>query len=101
MSCEHEYEYGQRLQSVEDRSKSNSHRLDEVERRQDDLDKLVSSVSVLATKQEQVETDVKEMKSDVKTLLSLPGKRWNSTVEKVAWAIIAAVIAFCLGQFGF
>ena len=96
MDLQHE----ERLTKVEERSKANAHRLDEVERRQDDLDRLVSSVSVLAAKQEQVECDVKEMKTDVKTLLSLPGRRWNDLVEKAVWAIAAAVIAFCLAHFG-
>ena len=95
---EHEYEC--RLIKVEERSKSNSHRLDEVERRQDDLDKLVSSVSVLAAKQEQVETDVKEMKADVKTLIGKPARRWDAMVDKVLWAVVAAVIAFALGRIG-
>ena len=98
MSVEHEYEC--RLTKVEERSKSNSHRLDEVERRQDDLDKLVSSVSVLAAKQEQVETDVKEMKADVKTLIGKPARRWDAMVDKVLWAVAAAVIAFVLGRVG-
>ena len=95
---EHEYEC--RLTKVEERSKSNSPRLDEVERRQDDLDKLVSSVSVLAAKQEQVETDVKEMKADVKTLIGKPARRWDAMVDKVLWAVAAAVIAFVLGRVG-
>lgn len=95
-----EHEYEGRLTKVEERSKSNSHRLDEVERRQDDLDKLVSSVSVLAAKQEQVETDVKEMKADVKTLIGKPARRWDAMVDKVLWAVVAAVIAFMLGRVG-
>ena len=95
-----EHEYEGRLTKVEERSKSNSHRLDEVERRQDDLDKLVSSVSVLAAKQEQVETDVKEMKADVKTLIGKPARRWDAMVDKVLWAVVAAVIAFVLGRVG-
>lgn len=95
-----EHEYEGRLTKVEERSKSNSHRLDEVERRQDDLDKLVSSVSVLAAKQEQVETDVKEMKADVKTLIGKPARRWDAMVDKVLWAVVAAVVAFVLGRVG-
>ena len=55
-----------RLTTVEDRSKSNTKRLDEVERRQDNLDDLVSTVKVLAIREENVETDVKEIKADVK-----------------------------------
>lgn len=95
-----EHEYESRLTKVEERTKSNSHRLDEVERRQDDLDKLVSSVSVLAAKQEQVETDVKEMKADVKTLIGKPARRWDAMVDKILWAVLAAVIAFVLGRIG-
>ena len=29
-----------------------------------------------------------------------PGKRWESIVDKVIWAVLAAVIAFVLGKFG-
>ena len=36
-----------RLTEVEERAKSNSHRLDEVEKKQDNLDKIVSTVAVL------------------------------------------------------
>lgn len=96
MDLEHE----ERLSKVEERSKSNSHRLDEVEKRQDNLDELVSSVSVLATKQEHVESDVKEIKADVKTLTDKPAKRWDSLIDKVIWAVCAAVIAYMLGKIG-
>jgi seryl-tRNA synthetase len=89
-----------RLTEVEQRSKSNSHRLDEVEQRQDNLDKLVASVEVLATKQENVENDVKEIKADVKTLTDKPGKRWDNIVDKLVWAVLAAVVAFFLAKIG-
>lgn len=89
-----------RLTEVEERSKSNTHRLDAVEKRQDDLDRLATSVSLLAEREERVETDVKEIKADVKTLAEKPGKRYDALVEKVAWAVIAAVIAFVLGRIG-
>jgi seryl-tRNA synthetase len=89
-----------RLTEVEQRSKSNSHRLDEVEQRQDNLDKLVASVEVLATKQENVESDVKEIKADVKTLTDKPGKRWDTIVDKLIWAVLAAVLAYFLAKVG-
>ena len=38
-----------RLTEVEDRSKSNQHRLDEMEKRQDDIEELITTVKVLAT----------------------------------------------------
>ena len=96
MDLEHE----RRLTEVEERSKSNSHRLGEVEQRQDKLDELVSTVKVLATREETVENDVKEIKSDVKSLASKPGKRWDSLVEKVLFAVVGAVLAFLLAKIG-
>ena len=89
-----------RLTAVEDRSKSNTHRLDLLEKRQDDLEQLTSSVAELTSNQKHMENDVKEIKGDVKTLTSLPGKRWNDLVDKAVWALCAAVIAFMLGRLG-
>jgi hypothetical protein len=95
-----ELEREQRLTKVEDRAKSNSHRLDILEKRQDDLDELVGIVKVLATRQEAVETDVKEIKHDVKELTSKPGRMWESIVEKVCITIAAALVGFVLAQLG-
>lgn len=70
--------YEHRLTQVEGLAERNSERLDEVERRQDNLEQLASSVSALAVREERMEGDVKEIKADVKTLTLKPGKRWDS-----------------------
>ena len=89
-----------RLTSLEDRTKSNTHRITEIEQRQNDLDELVSTVKVLADREERVEDDVKEIKNDVKSLTAKPGKRFDNIVDKIILTIIAAVIGFLLAQFG-
>lgn len=89
-----------RLTTVEDRSKSNTKRLEEVEKRQNNLDELVSTVKVLAVREENVESDVREIKSDVKSLKDLPGKRWNAVVEKVLLVIVGMVVTFLLTKMG-
>jgi len=96
MDLEHE----RRLTEIEERSKSNSHRLDDVEKRQDTLDELVGTVKVLATREETIETDVKEIKGEVKALTLTPAKRWESPSEKGLWAIIAAILGFILAHIG-
>lgn len=88
------------LASVESRSKSNTHRLDELERWQNDLDELVSSVKVLAVRQEAVEADVKEIKTDVKQLSGRSGRRWDAAVDKMCWAALAAIVSFLLARLG-
>lgn len=95
-----EMELEHRLTEVEDRAESNTKRINEVEKRQDNLDELVSTVKVLAVREENVETDVKEIKSDVKNLTSKSAKHWDSLVEKIVWAIVAAVVGFILAQVG-
>lgn len=89
-----------RLTVVEDRSKSNQHRIEEIEKRQDNLDELVSTVKVLANREENVENDVKEIKADVKALNEKPAKKWDSLVDKIILTIAAAVIGFLLSKIG-
>lgn len=96
MDMEHE----RRLTEVEERCKSNQHRLDDMEKRQDDLDELVSTVKVLAVREENVENDVKEIKSDVKSLANKPAQRWDSMVDKIIAVIAGAIIGFILTQIG-
>lgn len=94
-------DFEHRLTVVEDRSKSNTHRLDDMEKRQDNLDELVGTVKVLAVREEAVENDVKEIKSDVKTLASKPGQRWEGLVNQIITIVVAAIAGFILAKIGF
>ena len=96
MDLEHE----KRLTEVEERSKSNSHRLTEVEKRQDDMEELIGTVKVLAVREEAVESDVKEIKNDVKTLTGKSGQRWDGIVDKIILTVVAAIVGFILAGIG-
>ena len=96
-----DFEHEKRLTEIEERSKSNSHRIDSLEKRQDNLDELVGTVKVLAVREENVETDVKEIKSDGKSLTGKSGKLWDGMVEKIIMLVVAAVIGFILAKIGF
>ena len=89
-----------RLTRVEDRSKSNTHRIESLEKRQNDTEKLVTSVAIIAEKQKDMEGDVKEMKCDVKKLIEKPAKRWDGVVEKVLYTVVGAVVAYLLAKAG-
>lgn len=96
MDLEHE----KRLTEVESRSKSNSRRLDDVERRQDSLDELVGTVKALAIKEDAVEEDVKEIKQDVKSLTTKSSQRWDKMIEQIISLIVAAIVGYVIAQFG-
>ena len=87
-----EVELERRIAHVEDRSKSNSHRLDGVEKKQNELSALVKSVATIAQKQADMESDMREMKSDVKSLLAVPGERWKTAVTAAVTAAVGVLI---------
>lgn len=89
-----------RLTEVEERSKSNRRRLDDLEKRQDNLDELVSTVKVLAVREENVENSVEEIKADVKILTGKSGQLWDELVKKAVWAVVAACIGYVLAHIG-
>ena len=93
-------EHAERLTAVEERAKSNTKRLDEVEAAQKDLGALVASVNALAIKEENVEKDVKEIKGDVKELAGKGGRRWDSVIDKIITVIVAAVVTYALSKLG-
>lgn len=72
-----------------------------MEKRQDNLDDLVSTVKVLAVREENVENNVKEIKSDVKSLTDKPAKKWDNLVNQVISILVAGVVGFILAKFGF
>ena len=71
-------------------------KVEELEKRQDNLDDLVITVKTLATREENVEADVKEIKSDVKDIVSKPAKRWDTIIASIITAIIAGIIGYLL-----
>ena len=89
-----------RLTSVEKLAGSNRHRLADVERRQDNLDQIVASVSVLKSEQEHIQSDVKEIKSDVKTLTEKPAKRWDNLLNTIIALIAGGVVGYVLTHIG-
>lgn len=88
------------LARVEDLAKSNRHRIDDLEKRQADMDSLVSSVAVFAAEQEHIQKDVQEIKSDVKALSLKPAKRWDGVVDKILYAVVGAFAAWLLTNAG-
>jgi len=84
----------------EERYNSLARRLDDIEKRQQDMQELISSVGLLAQRMGTVEGNVSEMRGDIRTLMDKPAKRWDSVVEKTLLVVVGAVVAWILGQIG-
>ncbi len=89
-----------KLAEVDQRARSNTHRIETLEERQDNLDNMLCSISALANEQEHIKTDVKEIKTDVKAMKEKPGRRWEKVVDNAVWLVIGGLLAFVLKQIG-
>lgn len=88
----------ERVTKNEQQCKANTHRLDELDKRVDDLSDLTASVRVLADRESRVEADVKEIKTDVKALTGAPGKKWDTVVMAIMTAMVSAVVGYALAH---
>lgn len=96
MDLEHE----KRLTEVEARSRSNTKRIDKLETQTEAINRLATSMAVMAEKQDETTTIVTALDGKVTALEEKPAKRWESLVEKLIWAVVAAVVGFLLAKIG-
>ena len=89
-----------RLAEVDARSKSNTHRIDELSGQIDAVNRLATAVEVMATEQKHQTTAMAEIKADVakldakvETIEQKPAKRWDGVVEKIIYGVIGALVA--------
>ena len=88
------------ISAVEQRSKSNSHRLEALEKQTEAVNTLATSVAVMAEKVEVTGEKVDGLCTDVQEMKSEPGKLWKSVVERVIYIVVAAVVGFILARLG-
>ena len=88
------------LVECEQRSKSNTKRIDRLEENYDALNKLTTSVEVMASKMDSMSKSLDKVNTRLSEQEAKPGKRWEAVVEKVIFLVIGAVIAFLFAKLG-
>ncbi len=98
-----EQEMAVKLAEVDARSRSNTHRLDEIDEKVDTLQRLTTAVEVMATEQRhqtetmtEIKTDVAALGQKVDAIEKKPGKKWDGMVEKLFYGVLG-VLAAALG----
>ena len=89
-----------KLVEVEQRGKSNMHRIGKLEESTAALNRLTTAVEVMVTKQDYIADKVDAMDAKVTEMECKSGKRWDALVEKIIWAVVAAAIGFALAGIG-
>ena len=113
-----------KIVETEQRCKSNTKRIDEISRKQEDLESLTKSVCLIANEQEHMRNDIKETKNDVKEIKRVvtvnsheadevseireeveelklkPARRWDDLIKVIISGIVGAIITYIAVQFG-
>ena len=97
MDLEHE----RRLTDVEERAKSNTHRLYKLEESTEAINRLATSMEVMAERHEQVADTVDKLDGKVTALETKPAKRWDGLMDKIILTIAAALVGYILSKIGF
>lgn len=85
-----------RISEIDSREKSNTKRIDKIEERQENLEKLTEAVSVMQNEQKHTNEKVDRIELNVDKLVEKPAKRWESIVEKAITVVVGALVGYLL-----
>lgn len=83
-----------RMTAVEDRSKSNTLRLNKLEENTAVLNRLATAVEVMATKQDTMGESVDRLETKVDSLEAKPAQQWDKLISTIIGALAGAFIAW-------
>ena len=95
-----EQEMAVKLTEVDARSKSNTHRIDDLENKVDVRARLTTAVEVMAAEQNhqtetmgEIKKDVAALDAKVDTIEQKPAKKWDGMVEKLFYGVLGVLAA--------
>ena len=89
-----------KLQETTDRSTRNEGRIKKLESESAVLHQLATSVAVMAEQMKTMNASVLTLTTEFEELKDKPGKRWDSLIDKIIWAVAGAVLAYILASIG-
>jgi hypothetical protein len=86
-----------RLAEVDQRGKSNTHRIDDLEKRADTLQELTTSVKLLAANMERMASEQMKQGDRLTALEKQPGERWNSMTRTIFTSAVSTLSGMLVG----
>ena len=88
------------ITEIEQRSKQNAKRLDNHDKKIEELSDVYVALTKVNDKVDAIDTDVKYIKKDINTLKEKPAKRYEQIVGYVLSALIGGIVGFILFKIG-
>lgn len=86
--------------ALEQQAKTLFNRISQQEEMTRSVQELALSVRDLANAQANTQGDVKSLRKDVDAIKAVPGKRWESVVEKTLLVVVGALAGYVLNVMG-
>lgn len=86
-----------RLAEVDQQGKSNTHRIDDLEKRADTLQELTTSVKLLAANMERMASEQMKQGDRLTALEKQPGERWNSMTRTIFTSAVSTLSGMLVG----
>lgn len=88
------------ITEIDQRSKSNTKRLDEHDKKIEELSDVYIALTKVNDKVDIIDSDMKEVKSDIQEIKDKPAKRYETIITYIITTIIAAILGFLFAQLG-
>lgn len=88
------------ITEIDQRSKSNTKRLDEHENKISKLSEFYVALTKVNDKVDTIDSDVKEIKTDLQEIKDKPTKRYEQVVGYILSALVGGVIALIFAKIG-
>ena len=88
------------LTECEQRSKSNTHRLDKLEQNYEALNRLTVSVETMGVSLKNMDQSMQKLDARMGEMESKPGKRWDDLVKTVIGIVVGALLALAFTHIG-
>lgn len=88
------------ITEIDQRSKSNTKRLDEHEDKISKLSEFYVALTKVNDKVDTIDSDVKEIKTDLQEIKDKPTKRYEQVVGYILSALVGGIIAFIFAKIG-
>ena len=88
------------LTEADQRSRSNTHRLDRLEAATEALNKLAVSVEVMGTNLSNMDKTIQKLDKKMEEQEAKPGKRWEELAKTVINIVVGALLALAFTRMG-
>ncbi len=88
----------ERIASLEERCKSNTHRINELKENTAAVQRLATSVELMAQSMDRMADEQKEQGQRLTALERIPADRWNSATKTVITALASGLVGAFIGN---